>query len=176
MPTERKVKAVEGLRRLIEGCTVAVSADYTGMGVGAMTELRRALRQRGVEFHVVKNNLTYLAADAAGRPLVKDIVQGPTGIAFGFADPVEPARALTEFVKSTRSPLQIRGGVLGDRVLTAQEVGDLALLPAKEELVARLMAHLQSPVAGLTYVLNAPVSALARVLQRRIEAMEQEGQ
>ena len=171
LPTEGKVKEVEQLRSLIEGCTVAVAADYSGMTVDAMTELRRALRQRDVTFRVVKNRLAYLAADAAGRPLVKEIVKGPTGIAFGYEDPVEPAKALTEFIRSTRSPMKIGGAVLGDRSLSPEEVGALAALPPREELVGRLLGQLQSPINSLAYVLVAPVSALARVLQRRIEAM-----
>ena len=171
MPTERKVRSVEELSRLIEGSTILISADYTGMSVDAMTAMRSALRQRHVEFHVVKNNLTYLAADAAGRPLVKEIVHGPSGIAFGRGDPVEPAKALTEFIRSSRSPLTIRGGVLGNRMLTSEEVQGLATLPSKEQLIANLMAQLQGPLSGLMYVLNAPAASLARVLQRRAESL-----
>ena len=170
MPTERKEQIVAELRRLIEGSTVAISADYTGMTVGAMTELRRTLRQSEVEFHVVKNRLTYLAADAASRPLVKEIVQGPTGIAFGFADPVEPARVLVDFIRANRSSLKIRGAVLGDRQLSAEEVAALAALPSREELIARLLGQLQAPIARLTYVLNAPLSGLMTVLQRAAKA------
>ena len=171
MPTERKIQSVERLRQLIEGCTIVISADYTGMSVDAMTDLRRALREKGVEFHVVKNRLAYLAADAAGRSVLKEIVQGPTGLALGFGEPVEPAKALTDFVKSTGVPLKVRGGLLGDRLLTENEVGSLAALPGKEQLIARLAGQLQGPVTGLVYVLSAPVSGLARVLQRRVESM-----
>ena len=174
MPTEVKVQDVERLRRLIEGCSVAISADYSGMKVGEMTELRRALRHRGVEFHVVKNTLACLAADAAGRPSVKVIIQGPAGIAFGFEDPAESAKALIEFVRSTRSGLKIKGGVLGERTLTAAEVAELATLPSKDEMIAQLGGLLQGPISALVYVLNAPVSGLATVLQRRIEAMGQQ--
>ena len=173
MPTQRKVEAVDELRQLIERCTIVVSADYTGMNVDAMTELRRVLRQHGVEFHVVKNRLTYLAAEAAGKPYVKDIVQGPTGIAFGFDDSLGPAKALTDFVRSARPPLKIKGGVLGERILTAEEVGDLAELPSKEDMVARLGGQLQGPIRSLAYVLSTPLAGLATVLQRRVEAMEQ---
>ncbi len=170
MPTQRKIQSVAQLRELIEGCTIAISADNTAMTVGAMTALRRALREKGVKFRVVKNTLTYLAADAAGKPLIKDIVQGPTGIAFGFDDPTTPAKALTGFINSTRAPLRIRGAVLGDRFLTQEDVVALAALPTKEELLARLLGQLQSPITGLAYVLSAPVAALARVLQRAVEA------
>lgn len=176
MPTDRKSETVEQLRNLFEGCTIAISADYSGMTVGAMTELRRSLRDSGVEFHVVKNRLVYLAADAAGRPAVKEIVKGPTGLALGFGDPVEPARALTEFLRNTRYPLEVRGGVLGDRVLTAQEVSSLALLPSKDQLIAQLLGLMQGPITGLARVLNAPLSALVTVLQRHMEASEDEEQ
>ena len=174
MPTERKTKTVEEMREWMEKCTIAISADYTGMAVGAMTDLRRVLRERGVEFHVVKNTLAHLAADAAGRPAMKEIVEGPTGIAFGYGDPAEPAKALSGFIRSTRVPLKIRGGLMGDRRLSAEEVDKLATLPAREELIARLMGQLQAPVAGLVYVLNGPVSGLARVLQRRVEDVQQQ--
>ena len=160
---------VDQIRAWLEESTIAISTDYSGLRVGAMTELRRALRQRGVQFRVVKNSLTHLAADAAGMPAVKEIVDGQTGIAFGYGDPTEPAKALAEFVRSTRSPLRIRGAVMGERSLTAQEVDALATLPSYDELIAKLMGQLQGPVAGLAYVLTAPIAGLARVLQRHAE-------
>jgi len=169
VPTDRKVKDVEDLQKLLESCTAAISADFTGLKVDAMTALRRALRERGVTFRVVKNRITYLAADAAGRPAVKEIVQGPTGIAFGFEDPVEPAKALTDFMISTRSPLKIRGGLLGDRALSSEEVASLAALPSRDQLIAHLLGQLQAPITSLAYVLIAPVASLARVIQRHIE-------
>ena len=157
------------MREWMETCTVAISADHSGTPVRAMTELRRALRESGVKFHVVKNSIAYLAADAAGRPEMKAIIEGPTGIAFGYEEPTGPAKALSEFIKSTRSPMKIRGGLMGDRVLTADEVEQLAALPSRDELIARMMGRLQSPAAGLANVLNGPISGLARVLQRHVE-------
>ena len=174
MPTEKKIQNVERLRKLIEESVVAIAADHSQMKVSDMTNLRRALRESGVEFRVVKNRLTYLAADAAGRPLIKDVVQGPTGLAFGFDDPLAPAKVLTAFITSTRSPLKITGGVLGDRILSPAEIAELAALPGKEGLLSQLIGQLQSPATSLVYVLNAPISALARVLQGRIESMPAE--
>ena len=169
MPTQKKEQAVAEIRRLIESATVTISADYTGMSVSAMTDLRRVLRETEVEFHVVKNRLAYLAADEAGKPLLKEILEGPTGIAFGFDDPVAPAKALVDFISATRSPLKIKGAVLDDRRLTAEEVSALAVLPSKEELIARLMAQLQSPITRLASVLNAPLTGLVTVLHRASE-------
>jgi large subunit ribosomal protein L10 len=174
LPTDRKIQNVEQLSQLLSECTIAISADFTRMPVTAMTDLRRALRQQDVQFRVIKNRLVYLAADAAGKPQVKDIVEGPTGLALGYGDPVEPAKALVEYIRSTRSPMRIRGGVLGDRPLSAEEVGDLAALPSRDALLARLLGQLQGPAAGLTYVLSAPISGLVRVLQRRVESLEEQ--
>ena len=155
-------------------CTVAISTDHSGMNVGSMTDLRRALRNRGVQFRVVKNTLAHRAADVADRPALKQIIEGPTGIAFGYGEPTEPAKALTEFIRSTRSPLRIRGGVMDNRVLTSQEVDRLATLPSREELIGRLMGQLQAPVSRLVFTLQGPISGLARVLQGRIESLPKE--
>ena len=176
VPTEAKREQVESIRELLESCTAVVSTDYTGLSVQSMTDLRRSLRGNGVGYRVVKNTLTHLAADAAGKPGIKDIVEGPTGIAFSTDDPVAPAKAIRDFVRSTRSPMTIRGGLLGERVLTAADVDKLADVPSKDELIARLMGQLLAPVTSLAYVLDAPVASLARVLQRKIDAAaNQEG-
>lgn len=169
MPTEDKTKSVEQIKERIEGCSIAISADYSGMSVRAMTELRKALRERGVEFRVVKNRLAYLAADAAGKPLIKEIIEGPTGLAFGFDDPLEPARALVDFIRNSRAAIEIRGGVMGERSLTAAEVTELASLPSREQLIAILLGQLQAPIRGFVYTINAPVAGLARLLQKHIE-------
>jgi large subunit ribosomal protein L10 len=145
------------------------------MSVTAMTDLRHALRDKGVTFRVVKNRLTYLAADAAGKPQVREIVNGPTGLAVGFDDPSVPAKALNDFIVASRSPLTIKGGLMGDQALTAEEVGRLATLPSKDELIARLLGQLQAPITNLAYVLNAPIAGLARVLQRVAEAKSDDG-
>ena len=172
MPTDSNVQMVEQLRGWIEQCTVAITTDYTGLSVEAMNALRRDLREKGVQFRVVKNTLTYLAADAAGKPAFKEIVEGPTGIAFGYGDPVEPAKALAEYMRVARSPLKIRGGIMDGRVLSSGDVAALAALPSKEELVARLLGQLQAPISGLVTVLNGPISGLARVLQAHIDKSE----
>lgn len=172
MPTEQKIEAVDRLREKLEGSTIVISADPTGMSVTDMTAFRRALRERGVEFRVIKNSLAYLAADAAEKPLVKEIIQGPTGIALGTGDPIEPAKALVDFIKANRSPMTIRGAVLEDRALTGAEVESLAALPGKDQLLAQLAGLLMNTVTSLVYVLNAPLAGLATVLQRHAESLK----
>ena len=169
MPTQEKIDRVAALKEKLERCTIAVTTDYTGITVNEMTELRRQMRAAGVEFTIVKNTLMYRASDAAQRPQFKEIVQGPTGIAFGYGDPVEPARALAEYIRVARSPLKIRGGLIDGRVLSSGDVEALAALPSKEVLAARLLGQLQAPISGLLNVLNGPISGLARVLQAHID-------
>lgn len=187
MPTQNKVDTVAELRDKLQRCAIAVATDYTGLGVNTMTELRRKMRENNVEYQVVKNTLTYLAAEAAGRPQMREIVQGPTALALGYDDPIRVARALEEYIRVNRSPLTIRGAVMGRRTLTPAEVLSLPTLPSREVLLAQLMGQLQAPVtaltrqlqsplAGLLNVLNGPVSSLVILLQRRAEQLKaQEG-
>ena len=172
MPTDRKLKEVDELRKLLESATAIVTTDHSEVKVSDMTELRRALREQDVAFRVVKNRLTERAAKAAGVPNIMEIVQGPTAIAFGFEEPVVPAKALTEFISKSRITLKIRGGLLEGRTLTGDEVGDLAALPSKEELVAKLLGQMQGPITNLALVLNGPVAALTRVLQRCVDVQK----
>jgi large subunit ribosomal protein L10 len=175
VPTDKKINEVELLKGIFETSKALVSVDFSGLSVVDMTELRRALRDQGVGLRVVKNSLTYLAADEAGKPAIRDVVQGPTAIAFAETDPVVAAKALKSFIDTNRSQLKIMGGMLDDRSLSSDEVNELAYLPGMEELIARLMRQMQAPVASLAIVLNGPVAALARVLSRRMETMDAEG-
>ena len=173
MPTESKIKVVDELRGYMERCTIVVSTDFSGLTVDDMTLLRVALRSKEVQFRVIKNRLAHIAADAVGRPEIKEIIQGPTGVAFGYGDPLEPAKALVDFIRDNRSSLKIRGAVMGDRPLTADEVDSLAKLPPKDVLIGQLIGQMQGPVSGLVNVLDAPLSSLARVLQRHLENEEE---
>lgn len=165
MPTTDKAQAVEAMKDWMEKCTVAIATNYDGLPVSEMTELRRALRESGVQYKIVKNTLAYRAADEAGKPGIKEIVKGPTGIAFTYGEQVDPAKAISEFIRSNRSSLKIIGGFLDDRVLSAADVENLASLPSKDELIAKLLGQMQAPTAGLVRVLNGPIAGLARVLQ-----------
>jgi large subunit ribosomal protein L10 len=173
LPTQQNLNKVDAIRDWINRCTIAIATDYTGLSVADMTSLRKALRDSGIEYRVIKNTLALLAADGSTKPDVKQIVEGPTALAFGYDDPPAAAKVLTDFVRVNRSALKVRGGVMGERVLTTQDIAALAALPSKEELLARLLGQLNAPMTGLVYVLSAPLAGLARVLQRHVESMPQ---
>ena len=174
MPTERKVQAVQDMQEWLDGATIVISTDYAGLPVTDMTALRRALRERDVRYKVVKNTLAYIAADNVGKPELKEIIQGPSAIAFGYGEPTDPAKALADFIRDTRSPLEIRGAVLDGRVLDGEQVQQLANLPSKDELISQMLARMQSPISGLVNVLNGPIAGLARVLQGRIDQIQEQ--
>ena len=173
MPTEAKIQRVDELKGKLERSSIAIAANYAGISVNEMTDLRRRLRAAGIDFTVVKNTLTYLASEAAGRPQVKEMVQGPTVIAFGYDDPQDVARALSDYIRTTRSGLAIRGAVLGDGpVLQPGDVNRMAGLPSKPQMVATLMGQLQSPLQRLLGVLNGPLRNLDALLQARIQQLK----
>lgn len=173
MPTERKVQAVQDMVGWLDGATIVISTSYAGLPVTDMTALRRALREKEVLYKVVKNTLAYIAAENAGKPEIKEIIQGPSAIAFGYGEPTDPAKALSDFIRETRSPLEIRGAVLDGRVLDSEQVQQLANLPGKDELVALMLSRMQSPISGLVNVLNGPIAGLARVLQGHIDNLQE---
>jgi large subunit ribosomal protein L10 len=173
VPTPAKVEQVSQLKDKLERSAITITAGYSGITGVSMTDLRARMRAAGVELMVVKNTLLSLAADAAHRPQVKEIVQGPTAVAFGFGDPAVAAKALQEYIRATRSPLTIQGAILGSGpALPATEVERLASLPPKPQLVASLLGQLQMPISSLLSVLNGPLRGLDNVLQGRIRQLE----
>ena len=175
MPTQQKMDRVEELKGQLERSTITFSADYTRTTVNQMTELRRAMRGGGIEFTVVKNTLMYLAADQAGKPQVKDIVQGPSAVAFGYDDPAAAAKTISDYARANANSFSIRGAVMGDGAALGPEgVTRLATLPPKPVMLATLLAQMQAPMARLVGALNGPVQNLDNVLRARMRQMEEE--
>ena len=174
MPTQAKFEAVELLKDKFERSSIVITTNYSGLPVSEMTELRRALREADVEYRIIKNSLAYIAADQAGKPAIKEVINGPTGIAFGYEDPLAPAKALSGFIRSNRSSLAILGGEMDGKALTSEQVDQLATMPGREELVAQLLMRMNGPAAGLVNVLNGTIAGLARVLQGHVDNLQQQ--
>lgn len=169
MPTPAKQQTVSELTDVLQRAKVVIATDYSGMSVNQMTELRRVLREQGAEYRVIKNRLALLAAERAGNELVPQLLDGITGMAFGYDDPVSVAKTIDEFVKSSRATLKVRNAVIDGRLVDSTQVAALASMPPKDILLGRLLGQLNSPVTRLVYALNGPVQGLAMVLQRRAE-------
>jgi large subunit ribosomal protein L10 len=165
MPRPEKVRAVEELKERLQRASLAISTGFTGMTVAEMNELRRRLRQAGLEFKVVKNTLLRLAAEQAGRPQVMQVVEGPTAIAFAYGDPVEAARALDEYARTAPAAFVVRGAVMDGTVLRPEDLKELVALPPRPQLLAEVAGRLQSPLAALVGLLEAPFQELSLCLQ-----------
>ena len=173
MPTQGKIDRVNELQSKLEKCSIAVTATYSNIGVNEMPALRRRTRDAGVEFVVIKNTLMHRAADAANKPQIKEIVNGPTAIAFGYDEPIDVAKTLSEYIRTTRSPLAFQGAVIGDGPpLPAADVERLAALPPKPVLVSTLLGQLQAPLYQLLGILNGPLQSFGGILQARIRQIE----
>jgi len=171
MLREKKVQIVSNLADDLSRSTIIIATNYQGLLAKQMSELRNALAKAGVGYHVVKNTLVYRAADQAGKPQLKDIIEGPVALAFGYDDIANAAKALNQYIKSAALSLQIIGGLLGDQVLPPEEVISLATLPSKEVLVSKLIGQLQAPVVTLHNMLNFPLQGLLNVLQNRAQTI-----
>jgi large subunit ribosomal protein L10 len=176
MPTPRKVAMLEEIRRSIEGATVVISADYRGLSVAQMTKLRRALRPADVEFRVVKNTIASMAAEKAGHPDMAQLLDGPSAFIFGRGDPIAPAKALTEHVRDERLNVTIHGGWLDGRVLSAGEVQDLAALPSRDQMIADVVAKMQSPLYNFSGLLQSTIRNFAGLIDARANQLEEAGQ
>lgn len=171
MPTEAKEKTVTELADKMSKASIAVATDFNGLTVNQTTALRAQLRQVGVEYKVVKNRLAKIAADQAGVPAYKEILEGATGVVFGYGDVVAAAKALDTYVKESRVELTVRKGVMNGAVISSTQVTALAALPPREELVTKLLGQMNAPIAGLVNVLSGSMRGLAIVLQRRAEQL-----
>jgi large subunit ribosomal protein L10 len=172
MPTQKKIDEVADLKEKISKATITVSTSPQGLGGAAMTDLRSKLREKKIEYRMVKNTLVSIAADQAQKSSLKEIVKGNTVIAFGYGEPVDTAKALDEYIRTTRANIVILGALMGSQLLSSEQVSALAALPPKPELVAKLLGQLQSPMARLVGSLMSPISGLGIVLQQRAKQME----
>ena len=171
MLREKKTRIIDRLADNLSRSAIVIATNYQGLTAKQMGELRSVLVKAGVEYHVVRNTLARLAADKAGKPRVMEIIEGPTALAFGYGDMVNLAKVLNQYVKSTELPLRIGGGMLGERILTSDEVIGLASLPPMEVLISELITHLQAPLRSLHNVLNFPLQGLLTVLHHRAEKL-----
>ena len=137
-----------------------VLADYRGLNVQEVTELRKRLRDAGVEYRVIKNTLTSRAAKEANIEGLDAYLSGPTALAFGYHDPVAPAKILANFAKDHKK-LALKGGILEGKIISDKAVTALAELPSREALLGQIAGLLQSPMRGLVTVLSGPLRNLA---------------
>ena len=165
MPTQKKIDTVADLKERIGRATLVATTEYRGLRVKEMVEMRRRLREAGLEVQVIKNTLLKLAAEGADQPDLLRIVEGPTALALSYGDVIEAAKALAAYAQGAPSAFAIRGGFMDGAVLSAQDLRDLVRVPPRAVLLAQFMGQMQSPLAGFVGLLDAPIRELYGLMQ-----------
>jgi large subunit ribosomal protein L10 len=151
---EQKKQIVEEITEKLKSSVSTVIVDYRGLNVAELTELRKRLREAGVEYKVYKNTMTRRAADAAGLSELNDTLVGPNAIAFSTEDVVAPAKILNDFAKD-HDALEIKAGVIEGNIATVEEIKALANLPSREGLLSMLLSVLQAPIRNFALAAKA---------------------
>ena len=158
MPSEKilneKKAVVSALVERLKNAQAGVIADYRGLTVAQDTELRKKLREAGVEYTIVKNTLTRFAANEVGLNDLDPVLHGPSALATSDSDVVAPAKVLVDFAKENEQ-LEIKAGFVDGKVIDVAEVKVYASIPSKDVLISKMLGSLQAPIGNLVRTLDA---------------------
>ena len=177
MKKEEKERVVAELTERLRTTETLLVADYRGLTMPQIDELRTKLLEHGARFAVVKNTLTRRAAELAGADALLALLEGPTAIAFleSDGDPVAVAKALVDAARDTRV-LAVRGGMLEGRPVEPGEIESLAKLPPADVLRAQVLGAVTAPLTGILALFTAPLQDLYGLLDARIEQLQAQGE
>jgi large subunit ribosomal protein L10 len=150
----KKISLREGYEQSLADAPHVFLVGFRGISVGQVTELRRRIRETGGHYVVVKNNVALRAVEGRSLGQLGEHFSGPTAVAFSLGDPVGLAKVLTEFVKEV-PVLEFKAGLVEGRPIAANQVGQIAALPSREELLAKLLYLMKSPITRFVRVLDA---------------------
>jgi large subunit ribosomal protein L10 len=174
--TDRKVQLVAEIQALLQDAKIAIATSYQGVSVAEQNAMRAALSEAGVHFRVVKNTLLKRAADGVGNPAYGELTAGPTALAIGTEDIVSAAKALTAFLQTRpNSPVQIRNAVVEGTLVDDRYVQELATVPPRDELLARIAGGLVGKIRELMMLLEATTRDFAGLIEARAKQLEEGG-
>jgi large subunit ribosomal protein L10 len=145
MPRPEKVKVVDAAKKYFQDSKITIIADYRGLNVAQMSELRNKLRNGQTECRIIKNTFVKIACKQNNIPYNEKMLKGPSVFVFSKGDPVFPAKILSQFAKQNEL-LKIKGGYLDNKELSAADIMQLSKLPSREQLIAKLAMTLNSPI------------------------------
>ncbi len=171
MTTKRKVEAVADLTSKLQRTQVTLVADYRGLTVAEISDLRKKLREVDAELIVSKNTLTLIAAKETGHEAIEPLLLGPTALAFAYSDGPKAAKAINEFNRGAKK-LVVRGGLLGTALLSGDALDQVSKMPTRQQVLAEVLGAIAAPASGVVGVLNAAVTNIVYVLQARIDQVQ----
>ncbi len=171
MNIDEKKKIVEDIRKRFSESKVVILTDYKGLDVEKINELRRKLKESGVEYKVVKNTLLVRASEETDVSLIKDSFKGPSAVALSCDDPVAPAKILAEFANDHEA-LEIKVGIMNGNILDLSAIKKLSVLPSREVLLGNLLSVMIGVPSAFARALNDMPKRLLNVLQAIKEQKE----
>ena len=173
MPTERKIALGAELKELIERVDIAIATSYQGLSVPEQLALRSTLREDGAELRIVKNSLLRRAANEAGAPAFLELLDGPTALVVAEGDTVGAARAAIRYIRENpRTTFAVRNAVLDGALVDQAYVEDLATVPPRDELLARIAGGLTAKITELAGLLQGGMREFAGLVDARANQLE----
>jgi large subunit ribosomal protein L10 len=160
---ENKKLIAENLKERFSKSKVVIVTDYKGLDVMAINALRRKLREADIDYQVAKNTLLIRASEGTDVAVIKDYFVGPSAIAISYDDPVAPAKVLTDFAKENKK-LEIKAGVIGEKMLDVADIKSLAALPSRDVLLGQVLSAMNGVSTAFVRVLNGVTGNFLNVL------------
>jgi len=163
MPNAQNIDTLQSIKNDLADITAMWVVDYRGLTVKEIENLRRVIREAGAHVTVYKNTLMHIALEELEMANIDEVLEGPSAFVFATEDPVASAKALKDFAKENKK-LVVKGGMMDGRFVNAQQVEQIASLPSREELIAKLLGTISNPMVKTVRVLNAPMEYFARTV------------
>lgn len=171
---ERKQELVASYAEMLSRCPGIIFTNYRGLKASQVETIRNQLREISTPYQVVKNTLFKRALEQAGLPVPEELLTGPVAIGFCYAELPASAKSFMDFAKEF-DEFEVKGGLLGDKVIDVEGVKVLADLPSREVLLAQVVGGIQTPISGLVTTLSGVLRSLLYVLQARQEQLGSTG-
>ncbi len=168
MPNLKNQETLAEIKENLADIKALWVVDYRGLTVKEIQTLRRSVTEAGAEVKVYKNTLMNIALEDLEMPSLGEVLEGPSAFVFSEEDPVASAKALKDFTKKNKN-LTIKGGMMDGAFVDAAQLGAIAALPSREELMAKLLGTISNPLVKMVRVANGPMEAFARCVSQIAE-------
>ena len=173
MPTQKKIEEVERLQELLTSNDIVILTDHTGLNVEEINDLRAQLKENGAFMRVAKNRLIALARQQAELMDLGDLLEGPTSLVLGQDDPVGPSKVIKEFMDDIEKPA-VKAILIGDTLYDLEKFEEIAAMPGLDELRAKLVGSIASPINGLVFTMSGLMRGLVVALNGVAEKKREE--